>query len=127
MTQALKSFPLIYVGTPYSKYPDGIEAAFVDACKFTARLLREGLNVYSPIAHTHPIALYGKIDPFNHRFWLDVDAALMAKSNAMIVAMMDGWATSVGVHHEIQTFVEVGKPVYLMRVDDLSYTLLGAK
>ena len=45
---------LAYLATPYSKYPAGLQQAFVDAAKLAALLLRSGMNVYSPIAHTHP-------------------------------------------------------------------------
>lgn len=116
----LKKFALIYVGTPYTKYPEGIDAAFTDACKLTARLLREGLKVYSPIAHTHPVAVHGDIDPLDLSIWLPFDGAMMDKSDAMIVGMMPGWETSTGVRHEMQTFIEAGKPVFFLSPDDLA-------
>ena len=37
--ESLKSVPLIYLATPYSKYPSGLEMAFRDAAKLTGRLL----------------------------------------------------------------------------------------
>lgn len=118
----LKKFDLLYVGTPYSKYPGGIEVAFIDACKLTARLLQDAsLKVYSPIVHMHPVAMHGGIDPMDHSVWLAIDAAMMDKSDAMIVAMMPGWESSYGIRHEIQAFVEAGKPVYFLSPDDLSY------
>jgi nucleoside 2-deoxyribosyltransferase len=123
----LKKYDLIYVGTPYTKYPAGIHAAFVDACRLTARLLREGLKVYSPIAHTHPIAIHGEIDPLDLAVWLPFDAAIMDKSDAMIVGMLPDWERSTGVKHEIQAFVAAGKPVYFMSPDDLSYEPCSAK
>lgn len=117
----LKTFDLIYVGTPYSKYPGGIIAGFIAASRLTARLMKEGLKVYSPIAHTHPIAIYGDLDPMDHAIWLPFDKAMMDKSDAMIVAMMEGWETSKGIRYEIQAFVEASKPVYFLSPDDLSY------
>lgn len=108
----LRRFDLIYVGTPYTRYPAGIEAAFQDACKLTARLLREGLKVYSPIAHTHPIAIHGGIDPLDLGIWLPFDAAIMAKSDAMLIGKLAGYMESKGVQHEISTFELAGKPVY---------------
>jgi hypothetical protein len=110
----LKKFDLIYVGTPYSKYPGGIEVAFVDAARLCAQLLTEGLNVYSPIVHMHPVSVHGNIDPMDHAIWLPIDAAMMGKSDAMLVAMMAGWETSFGIRHEIEVFVEAGKPVYFL-------------
>lgn len=115
----LKQFALIYVGTPYTKYVGGIDQAFTDACKLTARLMREGLKVYSPIAHTHPLAIHGGLDPLDLSIWLPFDGAMIDKSDAMIVAMLADWETSTGIRHEIQAFTEAGKPVFFLRPDDL--------
>lgn len=116
----LKRFDLIYVATPYTKYPDGITLAFIHACKLTARLLRRGLKVYSPIAHTHPIAIHGSIDPLDLSIWLPFDGAMMEKADCLLVAMMQGWESSAGIKHEIETFIERDKPVYFLGPDDLS-------
>lgn len=113
----LKRYDLIYVGTPYSKYPGGIDVAFEDASRLTAKLMQRGLKVYSPIAHTHPLAIYGDVDPMNHEIWFPFDAAMMAKSDAMIVLMMDTWDQSYGVDHEIKTFEAAGKPIYYITTD----------
>ncbi len=110
----LRQFDLVYLGTPYSKYPAGIEAAFREASAFAARLLRMGIKVYSPIAHTHPLAIYGNIDPYDHSIWLPFDAAMMAKSDAMLVGTMEGWETSKGVLHEIETFRAADKPIFYL-------------
>lgn len=112
-------YGLVYLATPYSKYPLGIEAAFKDAAKLTARLLRVKVRAYSPIAHTHPIALYGKVDPLDHGIWLPFDEAIMAKSDAMLVAKMDGWEESRGIKHEIEFFTAAGKPIYYLDVSTL--------
>lgn len=117
----LKKYDLIYLGTPYSKYPGGIEVAFVDACKLTARLIERGLRLYSPIAHSHPIAIHGGIDPLDHKIWLPFDAAMMAKADAMIVAMMTGWEESHGITVEIVNFAHAGKPIYILHPEDLSF------
>lgn len=116
----LKKYPLIYVGTPYTKYVPDIDAAFTDACKLTAQLLKAGLKVYSPIAHTHPLAVHGGLDPLDLSIWLPFDGAMIDKADAMIVAMLPGWETSTGVKHEIHAFIEAGKPVYFLNPADLS-------
>jgi hypothetical protein len=115
----IKSHDLVYVGTPYSNYPGGIEIAFIEACRVTARLLQEGAKVYSPIAHTHPVAIHGKIDPLDHNVWLPFDAAIMSKSDAMIVVKMDSWERSKGIAHEIDVFTEARKPIYFIEPDTL--------
>jgi hypothetical protein len=110
----LAKFDLVYLGTPYSKYPAGIEAAFCDAAALTSRLLVAGVKVYSPIAHTHPIAIYGKLDPYDHKIWLPFDQAIMNAAKAMIVAKMEGWDTSFGIKHEIEYFTGARKPVFYL-------------
>jgi hypothetical protein len=101
----------VYVATPYSKYDGGIEAAWLEACKVTADLLRRGICAYSPIAHTHPIAIYGRIDPLDHDIWLPFDAAMMDAATECYVIEMPGWHQSKGVLHEIERFKSQGKPV----------------
>jgi hypothetical protein len=119
----LKKFDLIYVGTPYTKYPGGIEVAFIDACKLTAQLIQLGLSVYSPIAHTHPIAIHGEIDPLDFTIWLPFDAAIMCKSDAMLVAMMPGWGISKGILHEIQAFTDANKQIFYLSLESMDLIL----
>lgn len=117
-----KKFDLCYAATPYSKYEGGIHHAFIDACKVTERMLRAGLlNVYSPIVHSHSLAIYGNLDPFDHGIWLPFNEAIIKKSDALIVVMLPGWESSEGIKHEIAAFVVNGRPVYFMSPDDLSY------
>lgn len=119
--EGLKVYDLIYLATPYTKYPGGIELAFVGACKLTGELIRHGLNVYSPIAHTHPIAIHAGIDPLDHTIWLNFDAALMGKADALLVAMMPTWEISKGIEHEIHSFMEANKPVHYLDVEFMEY------
>lgn len=114
--------PLYYLATPYTKYAKGINAAFMDAAELAARLLGAGHKVYSPIAHTHPVAIHGKIDPLDHDIWLPFDGAMMAKCDALLVAHMDGWQQSKGVLHEIQVFAKASKPIFDLDVDTLAMT-----
>ncbi len=118
----LEKFSLIYLATPYSKYPDGLTAAFEVAARFTADLLRAGLKVYSPITHTHPIAIYGNIDPLDHLIWLPFDEVIMEKSDALLVAKIPGWTTSFGIGKEIKWFRERKKPIYYIDPESLEVT-----
>ena len=109
----LRKHELIYVGTPYTKYRLGPELAFRHAAALMADLIRAGLPVYSPIAHTHPIAVHGGLDPLDHTIWLPFNLAIMRRSDALLVLMMEGWQESTGVAHEIRFFQDHAKPVYL--------------
>jgi hypothetical protein len=106
-----------YLATPYSKYEGGIERAFIDACKVAAAMVKEGIRVYSPIAHTHGIAVHGGIDPLDHKIWLPFDETMMQTCTAIAVALLPGWEKSFGVHHEIATFDMLKKPVHYLQID----------
>jgi hypothetical protein len=103
-----------YLATPYSKYAAGIEQAFIDACRETALLIRAGVPTFSPIAHTHPIAMHGDIDPLAHEIWLPADRPMMDAASGLIVCQMEGWEASYGIGVEIETFKAAGKPVVYM-------------
>jgi len=103
-----------YLGTVYSKHAGGIEAAFVEASQQAALLVRAGIPVFSPIAHTHPIAVHGDLDPMDHSIWLTADVAFMEAAVGMIVCRMDGWEASYGIRHEIEAFTRMGKPIAFM-------------
>lgn len=104
---------LCYLASPYTKFRGGdIEAAFIEASKIAAKLLLAGIKIYSPIAHTHPIAVHGGLDPLDLSIWLPFDEAMMSAASVLIVARMDGWDTSKGVAHEIEFFETRGKPIY---------------
>lgn len=116
----LTPFGLIYLATPYSKYPRGIHVAFRDAAKIAAQLMAAGVSVFSPIMHGHPMSVYGKVAPLNHGIWLPFDEKMMAKSDALLVAKMETWETSFGIAHEIGVFHKAKKPVFYLEPDTMS-------
>jgi len=103
-----------YVATPYTKYPIGLQSAFEDACRATAELMRRGVPCLSPIAHSHPVATIGGIDPVDHDLWVRNDAPLVHAACGCLVIMMPGWQDSRGVAHEIAEFTAAGKPVFFL-------------
>jgi hypothetical protein len=108
-----------YLATVYSKYRLGIVHAHAEACRQAALLVRAGIPVYSPIAHTHPIAIEGDIDPFDHEIWLEADRTFMEAAKGLIVCKMQGWEESYGIGVEIESFERQGKPIYYMEPDEL--------
>ena len=103
-----------YVGTEYSRHKDGLEAAFQMACEQTALLIRAGINVLSPIVHSHPLAVQSCLDPLDHELWMRVDAPLMSAAYGLIVVETEGWRESRGLAVEIKTFRAAGKPIIHM-------------
>ncbi len=103
---------LAYLATPYSKYPLGIEQAYIDASNLAARLLLAGINAYSPIAHSHSLAIYGDIDPHNHNIWLPFDKTIMRVCDTLLFAQMNGWQDSYGMRMELEFFQRQQKPIF---------------
>ena len=103
-----------YLATPYSRYPCGQEAAYFEASRAAAHLMKRGVIVFCPIAHSHSLAVLGGIDPANHDIWIPADQPFMDHAKGLIVAKMLTWQTSHGVRVEIDTFEAAGKPIYYM-------------
>lgn len=116
----LRMYKLCYLATPYTKFPGGIHIAFVEASRFAAKLMEAGISVYSPIAHTHPLAIYGNVDPLNHNIWLPFDEAMMNVSDALLVAQMPTWEISKGIQMEIDHFEDAKKDIHYLP-DDTSW------
>lgn len=111
----LKPHGLFYLATPYTKFAEGPEAAWVAACHVAAALAARGCkNFVSPIVHGHPISVYGDIDPLDLDFWIEFDGPLMAACGALVVAALSGWEGSSGIRHEMRAFVAAGKPVFFL-------------
>lgn len=113
---------LYYLATPYTKYAGGIEEAFVAAANLAGRLMQAGITCYSPIAHTHPLAIHAGIDPLDHGIWIPFDEAMMSRADALLIATMDGWEQSKGIAFEVEFFQRCEKPVLFVNPQTLRMT-----
>ena len=111
---AAGDIPLIYLACPYT-HPDPTvrEFRFMEATRAAARLVAEGMVVYSPITMTHPIdvELAGRHATLGSDFWVRFDEAFMERCNKMIILKLDGWSESSGILRERRYFEREGKPV----------------
>jgi hypothetical protein len=101
-----------YLASPYSSL-DKAEA-FVSAAFAAAWLIGNGVRVYSPITHSHPIAHYGGLDPLDLDLWLRVDRPFMQNACGMIVLQLPGWRESKGILFEQHEFTAAKKPIHCM-------------
>lgn len=99
----------VYLGSPYSKYEAGHDAAARVVADAAARLMHRGLAIYSPIAHGHAIAAHGL--PLDWAFWKSQCQPLIDGAAGLIVLTMAGWQESVGLQYEIEEFVRTGRPI----------------
>lgn len=95
---------MIYLASPYSHADELVrEGRYREACKHAAMLMSDGEIVFSPIAHSHPIAIYlpsDKVCDFD--FWMEQDLPILAACDDLYVLMLAGWEKSRGVAREIE-------------------------
>ena len=109
---------MIYLASPYTHLDLHVrEWRFREACRAAAHLLRAGVAVLSPIAHSHPIAQFGM--PTSWEFWSQVDREYLARCDALAVLTLPGWRESVGVQAEIAYAHELGIPVFYVEPCEL--------
>lgn len=102
---------MTYLACPYS-HPDPAvrQWRFEQANRAAARLMAEGHLVFSPISHSHSIALAGGL-PLDWKFWQEYDQAILAQCERMIVLRVPGWDGSIGVGEEVMLAQGMGLPV----------------
>jgi hypothetical protein len=94
--------PLTYLAVPYSNINEAIKLhRFHTANKAAAYLMAKGELVFSPISHTHPIAVDGQL-PGDWLFWEKFDRAYLNYCWKIVVLMLPGWDTSKGVQAELK-------------------------
>lgn len=106
---------LIYVACPYSHHDPAVRAErFGRANYYSARMMAAGLLVFSPISHTHPIALAGDL-PKGWDFWERYDRAYLGICRALVVLCLPGWEQSKGVQAEIKIMDDLKRPVWYIQ------------
>jgi hypothetical protein len=109
---------MIYLATPYTDPdPAVMEARFDLACRIAGYLMARGHVVFSPIAHSHPIAVRCEL-PRGWEFWEQQDAWMIDSASELVVAKMRGWERSKGITKEIEIAHGCGVPVRYMEVPD---------
>jgi hypothetical protein len=109
--------PLIYLASPYT-HPDPAvqQLRFEHVCQIAGALMRKGHLIFSPIAHTHPIAMRSDL-PKGWDFWQRYDQKLLDCCDEVWVLCVEGWKESVGVQAEIAVADALHKQVRYVRVD----------
>ena len=110
---------MIYLASPYSSdSPVVREARFKAVCVAASKLMVKGLLIFSPIAHTHPIAVAGDL-PKGWDFWAKYDREFLNFCDEIWVLMLDGWEQSRGVAGEIAIMEDMGKLVKYINPQEL--------
>ena len=100
-----------YLATPYTSYPYGRNEAYHEACRAVAHCNKVGLEVFSPIVHSHPIEVLCTQD---HAYWMARDKPFMDHAHGLIIVKMKGWEESKGIAAERELFKDRGLTIRLM-------------
>ena len=102
---------MVYLASPYSSSNHMIqEARWRRVCEVAGDLIQRGHMVFSPIAHSHPIAKLCQMDG-GFEVWKKVDLHMLLMADRLAVLELDGWDASEGVREEIECAEDVGVPV----------------
>ena len=121
----LKKKGFWYLATPYANVEDPNDfhvplINYLTVSSFTARLISEGVPVYSPITYNHLLQTMNRNLWTNLTVsdWLDFDELFFSKAVGLIVLMSDGWEKSEGIKTEVQCFMLKRKPIIMVGPGD---------
>jgi len=105
---------MIYLASPYYDPDKQVrEKRYRDISSVVARLIQDGVHVFSPIVHNHHIAeRFGLAG--NWAFWGPHDIHMLRHSERLTVVMMDGWEKSTGIQAEISIAKQMHIPMNYM-------------
>lgn len=102
---------MIYLASPYS-HPDPAvrESRYMAVCRAAANLICQRYIVFSPIVHSHGIALHGNLAG-DWNTWREFDLWFITRCDKLIILKLDGWKESAGIKAEIEIAERLGKPI----------------
>lgn len=97
---ARKPAKLIYLSSPYSNPDETVRhERYRWAMLTVTHYLHQGIYLYSPILHNHPITCYDDLGSAEE--WLEFDYVILDRCDEMWVLCIEGWESSLGISAEI--------------------------
>jgi len=78
-----------------------MERRYEEVCAFCATAAIAGYNVYSPIAHWHPIAKKHLL-PKDESWWKEANEDILKRCDQLWILRLDGWLQSDGILREVK-------------------------
>jgi hypothetical protein len=102
---------MLYLASPYtSDRMEVQEERYMEAMKYTAKLLNQGFVVYSPILHFHPLAAEHKL-PGTFEFWERLNLGMLELATTFALLHLDGWMESIGCLSELTFALKKKLPI----------------
>lgn len=96
LKENLKSV-LIYLASPYTHPERQVEIDRFEATEaVTAKLLKAGFNVYSPIVYAHQMAERYQF-PTDAAYWEKFNSVFFNRCGHLVILCLPGWTSSKGI------------------------------
>lgn len=106
----------VYLCTPYSHDSQQVRSMrFRQAAQIAGLILKRKIWVYSPICHTHPIAMHGGME-LSFDQWEEYDYSTINLCTEVWVAKLEGWHLSDGIKRECGYAFKEVKPIYGLEI-----------
>lgn len=110
---------MIYLASPYSHSdPMVVGRRFKQACRAAALLMEQGEFVFSPIAHSHPIAMEGNLLT-SWEYWRKYDREFIGMCDRFMVLKLHGWEGSNGIQDEISEAMDRDRKIEYVTLTEL--------
>lgn len=107
---------MIYLASPYSdSNHEVMESRFEAVCLKAGELMNQGLVVYSPIVHCHPIAVRIGL-PRTWEYWKNFDYEMLKGAKRFVILRLPGWENSKGIQGEREIAESLGLKVEFIDV-----------
>jgi hypothetical protein len=104
-----------YLGSPYTKHQQGLDAAFFDVARVNDALASLGVSLFSPIVAGHAVCAASGRDPRQAHLWMTCHRPIMERAGGLIIMCMEGWEQSDGLREEIDFFAQQGRPMMALK------------
>jgi Domain of unknown function (DUF1937) len=112
-----------YLATPYSHPDAAIRIQRYElACAIAGELMLLNHQVFSPIAHCHPISRFSPMGT-DWTYWQGFCLEMIRRTDELWIATMSGWKDSKGIGEETAIAIALGKPIYLINPDTFDRTI----
>lgn len=111
--------PIVFVSSPYT-HPEVavVQSRVDDVTAYTAHLLNNGVQAFSPIVYGHVIATAHNL-PGDWNFWQAFCETYLLRAEVMHILCIPGWSESVGIRGEIECAKNANIPV--VYIDSVTY------
>ena len=110
---------VIYLAAPYSSPNPYVEwTRYKKTCVAAARLMAEGIAVFSPLANTIPAVHLGGLD-IDHAAFLRIDKTILVRCDELMILALDGWRESKGVQQEAAEAIRHYLPIILVKENEI--------